>query len=291
VLAGVDGHHGGRDAIALASVLLAPCGQLTLAHVRSAGLFPSSEEDVAVEVEEGGEEYEESQRLLERERARAHVDAALLDVVSSSVGRGLHELVGRRGEELLVVGSCHHKGFLGRVLLSDDTRDSLNGAPCAVAVAPLGYERTKHRLETVGVAYDASPESQAALALARELAADRIASLRALRVVPIMSSAYSGFGGVAWGEALETVLTDCKRDFAEMTGLQGNAVLGIPGEELAAFSAQVDLLVVGSRGCGPMRRVVLGSTSQYLAQHARCPLLVLSRSAAAHAEDGATGAS
>jgi hypothetical protein len=37
-------------------------------------------------------------------------------------------------------------------------------------------------------------------------------------------------------------------------------------------------LVVGSRGYGPVGRLIHGSTSQQLARTARCPLLVLARS-------------
>ena len=55
---------------------------------------------------------------------------------------------------------------------------------------------------------------------------------------------------------------------------------GLAGEELAAFGEHVDLLVVGSRGYGPVRRLVLGSTSEYLERHARCSLLVLPRAEA-----------
>jgi nucleotide-binding universal stress UspA family protein len=49
------------------------------------------------------------------------------------------------------------------------------------------------------------------------------------------------------------------------------------GEELAAFGEELDLLVVGSRGYGPVKRLVIGSTSDYLERHARCSLLVLPR--------------
>jgi hypothetical protein len=42
---------------------------------------------------------------------------------------------------------------------------------------------------------------------------------------------------------------------------------------------QLDILVVGSRGYGPVRRLVLGSTADYLERHARCSLLVLPRAA------------
>jgi hypothetical protein len=62
-------------------------------------------------------------------------------------------------------------------------------------------------------------------------------------------------------------------------------VYGLTGEELATFGDQVDILVVGSRGYGPIRRLVLGSTAAYLERHARCSLLVLSRIAISPGED------
>jgi nucleotide-binding universal stress UspA family protein len=140
-------------------------------------------------------------------------------------------------------------------------------------------------IRTIGVGYDGSPESDAALALAKELAAEGGADLTVLRVVQILSSAYAGFGGVAWGDALDTVLKEAKEHMAELPGVRGEAALGVPGEELAAFAGRVDLLVVGSRAYGPLRRLMLGSTSQYLASHARCPLLVLPRTSA-HSDEG-----
>ncbi len=54
---------------------------------------------------------------------------------------------------------------------------------------------------------------------------------------------------------------------------------GLAGEELAVLSGEVDLIVVGSRGYGPIRRMVRGSTSNYLERHARCSLLVVPRTA------------
>jgi nucleotide-binding universal stress UspA family protein len=65
----------------------------------------------------------------------------------------------------------------------------------------------------------------------------------------------------------------------ELPDVEGHAVYGLPGEELAAFGDQVDVLVVGSRSYGPVKRLVLGSTSDYLERHARCSLLVLPRTA------------
>ena len=41
----------------------------------------------------------------------------------------------------------------------------------------------------------------------------------------------------------------------------------------------MDLLIVGSRGYGPMYRLFHGSVSAYLLRHVACPLLVLPRGA------------
>ncbi len=122
VLVGVDGRANGRDAIALATQLVDPDGKLTLAHVHR---------DEAAE-----REY--SHKLLEHERSGAAVEAELVSVASASPGAGLHQQARELGADLLVVGSCSH-GVLGRVLLGDDLRDALDGAPCTVAVAIQGY--------------------------------------------------------------------------------------------------------------------------------------------------------
>jgi nucleotide-binding universal stress UspA family protein len=87
------------------------------------------------------------------------------------------------------------------------------------------------------------------------------------------------------------VLNEAKQHMEELKNVRGEARLGVPGEELAEFGERVDLLVVGSRAYGPLRRLMLGSTSQYLAAHARCPLLVLPRTSVDSAgETGSAGA-
>ena len=55
------------------------------------------------------------------------------------------------------------------------------------------------------------------------------------------------------------------------------AVYGGPREELARFGDDLDLLVVGSRGHGPLGRVFHAGVSDYLARHAPCPLLIMPR--------------
>jgi nucleotide-binding universal stress UspA family protein len=274
VLVGVDGSPNGHDAIALARRLADSDGKLTLAHVHSGALNPLN----AVQRDLLREDREASAKLLEAELAVAEVDARLESVEASSPAGGLHRLAEQQGADLLVVGSCRH-GVLGRAMLGDDARASLNGAPCAVAVAARGYAEAPTPLARVGVAYNGSPESRAALSFAQRLGAAQRASVEALEVVSIPTMALGGIMFPYVGDTMKTLLDEALARMQALPDVAGSAVYGLSGEELATFSDQLDVLVVGSRGYGPVKRLVLGSTSDHLARHARCSLLVLPRAA------------
>jgi len=274
VLVGVDGRPTGRDAIALATRLLDADGKLTLAHVHNDVLSPLHAAAPGV-IEQ---ERKASHELLERERATAEVSADLISVAAFSPGGGLHEQAEQMHADLLVVGSSS-RGAFGRIMLGDDTRAALNGAPCAVAIAERGYAEHPRPLAKIGVAYNDSPESVAALAKAHQVAQPTRASVHVLQVVPISSYAYGG--AVPVGAFVQEMLDDATKNLAELPDVEARAVSGLPGEELAGFGDQVDLLVVGSRGYGPLKRLVLGSTTMFLQRHGRSSLLVLPRVATA----------
>ena len=200
-------------------------------------------------------------------RARLRVYAA------DSDGAGLRRIVDQLGGDLLVVGSSR-RALRGRVLMGDDMQSALNGLPCALAIAPACYAWSDPgRIGTIGVGYDGSPESEAALSLARALAIGCEARLWACQVVT--PSAELLVGTLSESEALGRA----RQQLGALGDVRPHAAVGEPGKQLAVFGDNVDLLVVGSRGYGPVGRLVHGSTSLKLANTAHCPLLVLPRSA------------
>ena len=53
------------------------------------------------------------------------------------------------------------------------------------------------------------------------------------------------------------------------------AVVALPAEALLEAAAHADMLVVGSRGAGGFKRLLLGSVSTQVTHHARCPVVVI----------------
>lgn len=264
-------YRGARDAITLAERLLAPGGELTLLHVYPARgpVYPG----VAATVEAPAREA--ARALLERAQGDAGVRSDLRWRAADSLGQGLHELCEIAGADLLVVGSSRHS-LRGRVKLGDATHAALNGAPCAVAIAPRGYAVDPGAIREIGVGYDGSPESEHALSVARGLAAELGAKVSALQAVSIPNDAFTA-GVLPLSDAVEGLVDGARQQIAALGNVEPYAAYGQAAEELAIYSGSVDLLIVGSRGYGPIGRLMHGSTSGRLVRSARGPVLVLPR--------------
>ena len=268
VVVGIDGAQGGRDAVGLARRLARPDARATIAHIY--GGMPA---------ERGGgisfnEERDKSQAMLEREREQCWPGSDTVSLYGTSAGRGLHELAQQRRADLLVVGSC---GLFGRVLMRDDTRAAFIGAPCAIAIAPRGYSSHEAPIATIGVGYAGDPESERALAAARELAADTGARIRALRVITADDVRRQAPLPADWPEASRTMVEQMQEGLRKLKGVEATAVYGGPREQLRQLGEESDVLIVGSRGYGPLGSVLHGSVSSWLERHSACPLLVLPR--------------
>jgi nucleotide-binding universal stress UspA family protein len=271
ILVGVDGRQGGRDAIALAKRLAAPGAAITLAHVYGSAWMMGRAARLAFEVAR-----EEAQQMLAVERAEAGIEAKLAVYPLDQPGRALHEAAEHLHADLIVIGSTRH-ALLGRVLMGDDARASLNGAPCAVAIAPRGYTQMHHELAAVGVGYDGSAEAAHALTTARELPARYGARIKAAWVVSLQDVRDEAPLPADWPQETEALVRQCQDQLDQLDGVEAKATYGGPREELSRFGDEVDLLIVGSRSYGPIHRMFHGTTSTYLTQHIGCPLLALPR--------------
>jgi nucleotide-binding universal stress UspA family protein len=206
-------------------------------------------------------------------------------VADTSPARGIQDRATHDGSSLIVIASSH-RGQVGRVLAGTTAERLLHGAPCPVAVAPMGYhERSAAPIETIGVAYNDSHEAKAALAGAVAMA--RALHAR-LRVIDVLDARWLGTPGLMGGPGYIRVPEDVRADArahlervveelpddveAEAVSLDGDAE-----HELAAQTESVDLMVTGSRGYGPHQAVLLGSASGRLVRDSACPVVVLPR--------------
>jgi nucleotide-binding universal stress UspA family protein len=137
---------------------------------------------------------------------------------------------------------------------------------------------------TVVVGVDGSDGSVAALRFALEEARIRGAGLKAVNAWHIPPAAY----GAGWAPAsvdldeyrklAEAALQKSLEDVgAAASGVTVTPVLeeGQPADVLCAEAENADLLVVGSRGLGGFRGLLLGSVSQQCSHHAPCPVVVV----------------
>lgn len=269
IVVGVDGRGGGRDAAALGALLAEPKAELALVNVCITDPLPSRASSPAFELATD----EEARELLAQERELCGRPAETLRVAATSVGAGLERIAVERSADLIVVGSCH-RGVVGRVLAGDDAASVLHHAHRSVAIAPAGYRAEPPQPQSIGVAYNGWAESEVALSHGESVAKARGADVIACCVVaPHVVATPTGPGG-SYMEDPQALIAHTREELGTLERARLDIVVGSPGLSLTAFSEKVDLLVCGSRHNSFLRRVVLGSTSGYLAHHACCPLIV-----------------
>jgi nucleotide-binding universal stress UspA family protein len=216
-------------------------------------------------------------------RVGAPVQVDALAVSGSSPARALHELGDDRSAVAVVLGSSRHaaQGGLAAGLVSTRV---LEGSRVPVAVAPRGYgHQAGPDIGTIGVGYVEGTEAREALDHAVGLA--RAARTR-LRVITVFD--HAGLPGAALGVDRDALRARSRRALDEAIGaigedLESDGVWleGDPLDELTDATADLGLLVVGSRGYGPLRAVLLGGVSAALMRQAGCPVVIVPRAASA----------
>jgi nucleotide-binding universal stress UspA family protein len=263
VIIAVDGREGGRDAAALARVLTARECSLALVYASTSGADPTLDDEPC----HSGALAE----LLTDEPDLCGGTPEIKRVTALSIGAGLEQVAARRGAQLIIVGASRRHA-INRLFSRDGVSSVMHHTPCAVAVAPAGFAENPRVLSRIGVAYDGSAESEVALAHAGLLAADHRSLLLARHVVE--PRVHAGAWGTVPPVDADAELAAARLQLGPLDAVELEHVYGPVRELLLEFSREVDLLVCGSRHNGRMRRIAVGSTSDYLARHERTPLLI-----------------
>lgn len=292
IVIGYDGTDRGADALALGARLADALDvPITVASAVADpnGLLSVTELE-RMSDEHAGESLRRAAELL----APRDVETAI--VSGFSAGHALNDFAEDEHPSALVIGSSH-RGRVGQVLLGSVGESLLSGAPCPVAVAPHGYAaRPPRDVRRIGVALDGSSQSTAALLQADRLAEGLGAELALIAVAPRPAPDIGGamVGVLAREHAepdeaeqrMEALLDRAQNAVGPGRQVRRRLLHGHPASTLARECQRLDLLVVGSRHYGPLRRALLGGVSRELSRTAPSPLLVVPRDAG-EAADGA----
>jgi nucleotide-binding universal stress UspA family protein len=200
------------------------------------------------------------------------------------------------GAELLVVGSRGLGGFRG-LLVGSISDQCLRHATCPVAVVkpspppdggaagagdrgPGGGDTGRPERVVVGI--DGSENARQALRWALDEGRARGAT------VVVVHAWLPHATNMGWPTALAAeagtpdeaaALVEATLDEEDTTGLPGPVVRQVVCDRAAGAilvaAEDADVVVVGARGLGGFRRLLLGSVSQQVTHHAPCPVVVL----------------
>jgi len=255
VVIGADPHSDGQDALSLAVALSEEDAAIAVVRVFDPEL------DRTVSAVPTVPDVPHGARRVTAERVAAATPAF-----------GLHDVARRVDADLLVVGSST-KGRWAHLVFGDDVRHTVRDAPCAVAVAPREQAGRGSRFARVGVGWDSSPGARAALDAARHIAGAVGGTVEALEVI-VMPAPMVAPGTYAH-IPLTSELERTREQLAALEGVEATAVLGTPEVDLARWSADLDLLVVGATAHGRVGRLLLGSVPEQLTRRMAAPLLVV----------------
>ena len=234
---------------------------------------------------EDNERGDDARVLAERIVERDGGELKIIHVEKGSPADALQALAEKGEADLIVLGSTHHAA-LGSVAPGSVAEQLLRGARCRLVIAPKGYALQDHsqdRLRVVAVGYDGMAESQAALEEAATLARKFGASMRVIGVLtpaPAVAAAAATRAEAEAGPDFQTRLHEAVAALEPELRALPVIEKGDPVEKLLdAAETGVDLLVLGSRGFGPVMRLLIGSVSSRVIRAAPCPVLVVPRPA------------
>jgi len=281
---GYDGAPGGADALALG---LSWARQLDV-HALVVTVYPGPAPIGAgrVDAEWVADRRREAERLLEQARTTSPATSVEFRAIGSgSVSHGLHDAAEELGASLIVFGSETEP----RLVSTSTGERVIAGAPCPVAMPPRGWsERPSQDLGRILVAFVPTPDGREALRIAAMFARRIGAHLHVVTVVAGPAEVMS----YRIGEDVDRMYVSTAKETFEHSIEQAISELALevkasgevvvedhPVETLASMAnSSFDALFIGSRGYGPIRRVLLGGVASRLVRHLDIPAVIVPRS-------------
>lgn len=236
---------------------------------------------------------EERRRLLDEaaeavRRESLHVAVHIREGRTASV---ILDEAERIGADLIILGARSH-GSLERILLGSVSAEVVDGAHCPVLVARRPTARR------ILLASDGSPDAALTAEFVGTSGLFQGGATRVLHVVDVPAAWWLGFSPTD-----TTIATDAYISVVEEAGRHGREVVETAVERLRSegFESQpvvregsaagvivaeaeawgADLIAVGTRGHGLLKRLILGSTARTVLHHAPMSVLIVRPTATA----------
>jgi nucleotide-binding universal stress UspA family protein len=284
LIIGFDDSAPAHDAVAFARRLALATGARPMALYASAAAW--EDEDAPPEADTAVTDADvEAKRAAARRLLEGVPGATFEAVAERSPAHALHDAALEADAALIVLGATHRTGL--RRTVPGTTADSvIHAAPCAVAIAPAGYAEADHAAPfgLVTAAVDGGDETERVARVGARIARRAGGRLRLVTVADVPYTHGPEFAGNLGYASLKDVIGEtaartidrAARAVGEME-VETRVADGGVAEAIARESADADLLVIGSRAYGPLRRVVLGSSTGKILRAATCPVLVVPR--------------
>lgn len=285
-MVGIDGSGGARTALrwALHEAELQAAVLQVLHAWREPRIFVPDE--YPGQFVEMGRMDEAAQTLIDRELASVGVDTFDVRVERGPVGGGTARALveASRAAGLVVVGR-RGAGGLVQELVGPKVVQVAHHAACSVAAIPGEWDGEG---EGVVVGLDGSEHSKDALRWAAAEAARRETTLTAVLAWDLLGQQHArgakGFDAdyssadalAALEEMVAEGLATADQTTQPGTGeVRKEVVNDLPARALLSAAARAEVLVVGARGLGGFKGLLLGSVSHRCLVHSTCPTVVV----------------
>jgi sulfide:quinone oxidoreductase len=275
IVVGVDGSEHGLAATRFAAALARRfTSRLIVAGVFQRGPHVRTDGGAAERLARS-----EAEEAVERGLAAAadvpHVGR--LVAAAATPAAGLHEIARAERADLLVVGTSERRRIAG-TQPGSVTEHVLHHSPCPVAVVPPSDRDPT--LRRIGVAMDEREPARAALSEALALAGrvpdevEEIVVLHAQPPEPMFVRPGMELPSTAAVQTPDWLLSLVEALEAPVPVRIQTEPGGASGM-VASRAADLDLLLMGSRDRGAVRRLVMGSVSTSVVRQAACPVIVV----------------